>query len=249
LDSLHLLFFNPSHSQQRALLLQQLEQQSQQAQSYCDMLKNACMNNSQTALVNNTSIVSSFVVEQNEPFVGVGVVAKKLIVVDKLTLASKAKLVYVAKDAAVTKGTGTDTTDISATFDVAYDAEAGAFAVPAGALVGNTGWKVNKPTVAKFVNKDAPAGGTEVKVAVIKPSKLLKLVAKGLGDGDALDIVTAGAPTGSVFTSYCVTNGTETTCHCTEFPSCSYKLIAGDTGAKLVCKTPNAGNPACTALP
>jgi hypothetical protein len=178
------------------------------------------------------------------------VVAKKLIVVDKLTLASKAKLVYVAKDAAVTKGTGTDTADISATFDVAYDAEAGAFAVPAGALVGKTGWKVNRPTVAKFVNKDAPSGGgTEVKVAVIKPSKLLKLVAQGLGDGDELDIITAGAPTGSVFTAYCVTNGGETTCHCTEFSACSYKSIAGDTGAKLVCKTPNAGEPACTALP
>jgi hypothetical protein len=109
---------------------------------------------------------------------------------------------------------------------------------------------VNRDKVAKFVNKDAPSGGgTEVKVAVIKPAKLLKLVAQGLGDGDVLDILTAGAPTGSVFTSYCVTNGPDTTCHCTEFPVCSYKSIAGGTGAKLVCKTPNSGEPACTALP
>ena len=42
-------------------------------------------------------------------------------------------------------------------------------------------WLVNKPTVAKYVNKDAPTGGG-VKVSVLKPMKLIKMVGKSLGD-------------------------------------------------------------------
>jgi cysteine-rich repeat protein len=179
----------------------------------------------------------------------VGVSAKKLIVIDKLAAASKAKAVYVAKDPAVTKGAGLDPADISVTFDVTYDGETGHFAIPAGVSNGTEGWVANKEKVAKYVNKSAPGGSTTAKVAVIKPAKLLKLVAKERGDADKLDILGAGAPAGSVFTAYCVVNGGVTTCHCTEFAGCAYKSIAAGTGAKLVCKSPNAADPTCTAVP
>jgi hypothetical protein len=183
----------------------------------------------------------------------VGVSAKKLVVVDKLAAAGKAKLVYVANnDGGITKGTGTDVDAISAQLTVAYadGSTMGAFVLPAGASDGTSGWKVNKDTVAKYVNKTAPDGPTQAKAGVVKPGKLLKLVGKGLGD-TPIDIFGAGAPTmqpsGQVVTSYCMVNGGEATCHCTTFAECSYKLIAADTGAKLVCK--NGGPDAdCAAV-
>jgi hypothetical protein len=179
-----------------------------------------------------------------------GVVPKKLIVVDKLTAATKAKVVFVAKDTGVTKGAGEDVDQISVQFDVAYGngSAAGAFTLPAGASVDKSpGWVVNKDRVAKYVNKLAPGGPTEAKVAVIKPTKLLKLVGKSLGD-TPLDILGAGDPGASgVQTAYCVTNGGEEHCHCSAFTDCVYKSIAGGTGAKLVCKG-GTGDPACSAV-
>jgi hypothetical protein len=143
--------------------------------------------------------------------------------VDKLAAGGKAKVVYVSKDrgAGITKGTGTDAAQIGVRFDVAYGngSTAGAFTLPAGALSGSDGWKVNKPTVAKYVNKDAPSGPTQAKVGVVKPGKLLKLVGKGLGDVP-LDILTAGDPgAGGVHTAYCVTNAGEAFCHANAAPS------------------------------
>jgi hypothetical protein len=182
--------------------------------------------------------------------VDIPVTPKKLIVVDKLTAASKAKVVYVSKDqaAGITKGTGTDPAQISVQFDMLYgnEAAAGSFTLPAGASDGTAGWVVNKSTVAKYVNKNAPGGPTEAKVGVVKPGKLLKLVGKGLGD-TPLDVFGAGDPVGSVFTAYCVDNAGDEFCHCSEFTGCTYKLIAGDTGAKLVCKR-GEGDPGCNAV-
>jgi hypothetical protein len=177
--------------------------------------------------------------------VDIGVTSKKLIVVDKLSAASKAKVVYVSKDqaAGITKGSATDVDTISVEFSATSGSALGSFTLPAGASDGTSGWLVNKTTVAKYVNKLAPAGPSEAKVAVIKPDKLLKIVGRGLGDVP-FDILNAGAPAGSVSTSYDVTNGGLLFRHCSAFTGCSYKLIAGDTGAKLVCKDGAAA--ACT---
>ena len=177
-----------------------------------------------------------------------GVVARKLVVLDRLAFAGNAKVVYVAKDAAVTKNNGQDPDGIGVEFRISYDGEDGRFDVPTGAFGGDTGWKVNKEAVAKFVNRAAPAGPTLARTVLVKPGKLIKLVAKGLGDGDPLDIVTQGSPSGSVFTSLCVANGGETTCHCTEFQSCVYTPLAAGSGAKLVCKSPNGPDAGCAAL-
>jgi hypothetical protein len=49
------------------------------------------------------------------------VAGTKLIVVDKLAASSSAKAVFVAKDALIDKGSGTDTTTIGVTFDFTYD--------------------------------------------------------------------------------------------------------------------------------
>src|SRR5688572_24660651 len=109
------------------------------------------------------------------------------------------------------------------------------------------GWLVNKATVAKYVNKDAPAGATQVKVAVVKPGTLVKIVAKGLGD-TPIDVPGPGDPAGAVRTAYCVDNAGEENCHCSELTGCTWTSIAGGTGAKLVCKA-GSGDAACQADP
>ena len=102
----------------------------------------------------------------------VGITGKKLIIIDKLASdATKAKVVYVAKDPAAQKGMTNDPMQISATvrYQVTTFNASGGADMPSGA-----NWLVNKETVAKYVNKDAPGGSGAVKVGVIKPDKLLK---------------------------------------------------------------------------
>ena len=67
--------------------------------------------------------------------------------------------------------------------------------------MGSTNWLLNKPAVAKYVNKAAPTGGS-AKVSVIKPGDLVKLVGKNLGD-TPIDIFNQGAAaTGVANTAY-----------------------------------------------
>jgi cysteine-rich repeat protein len=177
---------------------------------------------------------------------GAPVTAVKLIVVDRG--ANGAKAVFVAKDAAITKGAGTSTATIGVTLDVAYDngtdpASAGQFVAAAG----STNWLVNKSTVAKYVNKTAPTGGG-TKVVVVKPGKLVKVVGKNLGDTPINILSQGGAATGAANTAACIDNGPDSNCFCSEFATCSWKSIGGGTGAKLVCKT-GTGDAICAALP
>lgn len=172
----------------------------------------------------------------------VGITGKKLVIIDKVSSAGKAKLIYVAKDLPVDKGTTNDATQIGATLD--YESPtlgtSGSAAMPQGA-----GWLVNKDTVAKYVNKDAPGGAGAVKVGVIKPGKLLKAVLKDLGDaGNKIDIFGTGDPSPSAIvmtTQYTVVDGPTTRRHCSEFTDCARKIIGGGTGAKVVCKTATPG--------
>jgi hypothetical protein len=184
----------------------------------------------------------------------IGVDAKKLIIVDKLVAAGKAKTVFVSKDqtSGITKGVGTNVDGISVTFDFAYTgvggATAGRFEAAQGASNGTDGWLVNKDAVAKYVNKNAPGAPTGAKVAVVKPGKLLKIVGKDLGDVP-IDLQTADAPAGDVCAVYTVTNGGETNRHCSVFPNAAvaFQEIAGGTGRKLVAKggMPDPGCAAC----
>jgi hypothetical protein len=165
----------------------------------------------------------------------VGVVGTKLIIVDKTVASSSAKAVFVAKDASITKGVSTDTAEIFAELSVRYDSTSGYFVMPSG----EAAWIVNKETVAKYLNSTAPVGGA-VRVSVIKPGALIKVVSKSLGD-DAIDLSTA--PTGDVFVSHTVLNDATATRHCTRFQGCVHKTIARGTGYKLVCLggIPDAG--------
>jgi hypothetical protein len=47
--------------------------------------------------------------------------ARKLVVVDQLDVAGRAKLLYVVKDRSVTKGAGTGVDEIGVQFHVAYE--------------------------------------------------------------------------------------------------------------------------------
>jgi cysteine-rich repeat protein len=182
----------------------------------------------------------------------IGVVPTKLIVLDKLVLAGKAKTVFVAKDPVVDKGPGTDVEDISVTFGFRYNDTRGEFVLPEGESDGIAGWLVNKSTVAKYVNSTAPTGPTGTKVSVLKQNNLVKLVGKTLGD-TPIDLILTGAPTGSVFTAYTVRNGATVNTFCSEWPlgTCSLKLVGADTGRKLVCKGEGLGlpDPLCVAAP
>jgi spore coat protein A len=186
----------------------------------------------------------------------IGVVPRKLVVVDKSS-AGKAKTVFVAKDAGVTKGVGIEQADIEARLDVGCGNAEGAFLAPVGVFDGTAGWRVNAPTVAKYVNKDAPSGGG-IKVTVVKPDKLIRLVAKNLGDGPAIDLFlpTCGDPmlktnTGTVNTCYEVANDGISFRFGSTWPpgACSYKAIAGGLGRKLTCKSGGTGDASCAAAP
>lgn len=169
----------------------------------------------------------------------------KLIVVDKVAAAGTAKVVFMVKDASVAKGASLDPEQIAVAFSVRYGNRSpdGAFTVPAGTA---NGWVVNKAAVAKYVNRQAPAGPTQAKVAVIKPGRLLKFVGKGLGDVP-LDLLAGGDPSGQwIYTSYCVDNAGDVNCHCSEFTGCTLRAIAGGTGGKLACKT-GTGDGSCRA--
>ena len=170
----------------------------------------------------------------------------KLIIVDKIVVSNTAKAVFVSKDPNITKGTGTNVAAISSQLDISYDAESGTFVNPVGGF-----WLVNKDTVAKYVNKDAPSGGG-TKVSVIKPGKLLRNVGKSLGDSP-IDISSApsGVPISGDVTVVYTINNDGTFRHCAGFAggaSCSHKSIAGGTGWKLSCKVPIDNFP-CPASP
>lgn len=167
------------------------------------------------------------------PAVNLGIgVQVKLVVVDKLMSSGTAKVVFKGRGAL--KGQGTDPEQISARFDVAYDDEAaiGTFVVPAGTA---NGWRSNDERIARYVNRDAPLGPTEVKSIVLKEGRLVKFVARGVG-APALDIVGGGDPAGPVFASLCADNAGEELCNCAVFDACSWRPVGAGTGAKLTCR-------------
>lgn len=177
----------------------------------------------------------------------VGITAKKLIVIEK---GGKAKVMFVATDPALTKGTATNVGTISARLDVAWDGTAGAFILPAGARNGTRGWLLNEPTLARYASTSAgfPPGDT-VKVAIVKQQKLLKLVAKGLGDGPVLDLF--DEPTATISTCVSITNGIEQRRFGSTWSAadCTYTETGGGAGRKLVCNGGGQPDPTCSASP
>ncbi|HWP65319.1 MAG TPA: hypothetical protein VNO26_05345 [Candidatus Limnocylindria bacterium] len=182
--------------------------------------------------------------------IDVGVPGTKLVIVDKLATTGKAKTVFVSKgDPDIAKGPEGDPALIEGGLEVFYTdtpGVAGTFEVPAP-------WLVNKDTVAKYVNKLAPSGG-DVKVAVVKPGLVAKVVAKGLGDGHPIDLSVGAPGAGGVTVVLSINNGIDFSMRrmCTRFSTgdgstVAYKSIAGGTGYKLVAKGGVAAD--CPAVP
>ena len=177
--------------------------------------------------------------------IDIGVTGRKLIMIDKLTAAGKAKVVFVSKgDLAIDKGPAGDPAELSGTFEVFYEdapsSVLGTFVMPGP-------WLVNKDTVAKYVNKGAPTTGGQVKVAVVKPEKVAKVVAKSLGDGNAINLFHGAPGPGGVTAVLTINNGTDAVQRrmCSNFSegvgsTVAFKEIAGGEGRKLVLK---AGQP------
>lgn len=135
---------------------------------------------------------ATLVVAEWDSAIQIPVAAKKLLVLDK---PGKGRVVFLARDAGVEKGPGAQPEAVSAVLIIAYGngQAAGRFEIPDGAFAGAAGWQFNDASRAKFLNKDAPAGATQVKQTTLKQGLLLKLVAKGTG-GDPLEVHAAGDP-------------------------------------------------------
>jgi len=180
-----------------------------------------------------------------------GVAGRKLILIDKVATAGKAKVVFVAKgDPGIAKGPGGDPADVDGSFEVFYRSGGssvdGTFVLPAP-------WIVDSAAVAKYVNKTAPQPGATVKVAVVKPGKVAKVVAAGLGDGRLLDLFTGEPDASGVDAVLTVNDRRSATRHrmCSSFSlgagsSVVFKEIGGGLGRKLVLKSGVAGT--CPAI-
>lgn len=159
---------------------------------------------------------------------------------------SRQSVTYSAKDVAITKGAGIDPEQVSVSFRILYGKwyAKGEWPVPAGTA---NGWLVNDAKRARYVNREAPSGPSDVKKVTIVPGKVLKLVAKGLGPTHFdVDPNLVGDPYGPVYTATCVSNGAEENCHCSEFAACAWTEISDGLGAKLICKG-GTGDPSCRA--
>ncbi|HWP64972.1 MAG TPA: hypothetical protein VNO26_03550 [Candidatus Limnocylindria bacterium] len=176
----------------------------------------------------------------------VGITGRKLVVIDKLEFSNKAAVRFFSLDSRIDKGDGLLAANIGATFDITIEALnhppiAGAFSIPTG-FSETAGWRVNRPTLAKFVNPGAPGGPTQVRVASVGTNHFVKISAKGLGDLplpiESLRFINSFA----VQVRFTVMNGTETIMHCTLFDDedCVFSLIAGGTGHKLQCTNGDA---------
>ncbi|HEX6131016.1 MAG TPA: hypothetical protein VF044_04750, partial [Actinomycetota bacterium] len=153
-------------------------------------------------------------------------------------------------DPGIAKGPGGDPADLDGSFEVYYESAGssvdGTFLMPSP-------WLVSADAVAKYVNKNAPVAGGSVKVAVVKPGKVAKVVAAQLGDGRLIDLF-VGAPGAAGVDAVLTLNDRATaTRHrmCASFSagagsSVVFKEIAAGTGRKLVLKSGVAGT--CPAV-
>jgi cysteine-rich repeat protein len=175
-----------------------------------------------------------------------GVAGLKLVILDKYA-SGKAKAVYVAKGAAgIAKGPDGDPSTLSGTvriFPLSNPANAAVYDLPSP-------WLVNKPTVAKRVDKAAAPGGAGAKVVVIKPGLVGKLVAKNLGDGDGasgdqsatdLDLqALTDADTVRVVVTTNNANDGNTYVFCSDFSDLSIKKNPADLPFKVLSKSSTA---------
>ncbi len=171
----------------------------------------------------------------------------KLLMIDKYAASGKAKVLLLAQDetpGSIVKGPSADPAGLSGTLVLFQESN------PANRAVfdlAGSGWVKNKDSAAKYSNSCAAAGQPGARSATIKPDRLLKVVARNLGDGDAatgdqnaddidLSVLTSADVIKAVFTVY---NANDSSTHtmCAQFESPQIKAIAGGSGVKYLSKT------------
>ena len=84
--------------------------------------------------------------------------------------------------------------------------------IPEGAYAGRAGWLANDASRALYANRDAPDGATDASRTTFATGRRVKLVTKGLGDGQPPR--SGGAPGTDVELRLRRSNGGETHTHC-----------------------------------
>lgn len=149
----------------------------------------------------------------------VGVSGKKLVVIGGGD-GTRDKLSFVAKGGAIQKGSGTDPDAIELSIDLQRGDHIGSFRIPNGVLApAGHGWQRNDQKVARYRNVHADSGTpTFTRSALVRPGKLVKLTARGLGD-TPLSLEDWLASTSSIRATTTVSNDQETHRFCTTFPA------------------------------
>lgn len=173
------------------------------------------------------------------------VLGKKLVITDTTPKNGKSKAVFIVKDAGVAKGAAGDPALLDGSLQFFYvdsPANESTMLLPLG------DWDKNTDQIARYKNVTAPVGG-EAKVALVKPGKVAKVVAKDKGTID----ISSPPGAGGVIAALTVNNGNDAsqTRMCTLFSvgsgsSIKHKAIAGGlAGYKLILK--NGVGSACPA--
>ena len=161
----------------------------------------------------------------------VGVPAAKLVVVDTKNGTVAGKASYVARNhPGLQKGIAGDPSQLNGTFEFRCN-QHGPFSSPYGAFVmPPTMWLTNTETVAKYLNRD-PAVPTSVRLAVIKPGALAKVVAKETSDGPPPELDDCGPDITTILT---IQNGNDGSTHrmCTRFAEDVGSTVIVDAGAQ-----------------
>jgi hypothetical protein len=176
--------------------------------------------------------------------------ATKLVIVSR-PARSSVHIKYASSDppAGFPIGPGAGPANASATFLIESGQSRAKWTLPAGAAsVGGPGWTVNDAHRALYRNRTAPAGPTGVDRALVIYGLKLKIDAKS--EHDAWDPAPLPSSSDQATVGVTVTNGSDTTNHCTKFPtgSCIRTSLDSGTGTKVVC-THGIADPSCTAIP
>jgi len=123
----------------------------------------------------------------------------------------------VRDEGGVTKGPGGDA-GLSARLEIFYTEDPGALHA---AWDAPAPWKTNRPEVARFANRAAPAGPTTARRIAIRDGRSLRFEASGFGDGELVADLGAGAPSadGGITVVFTLQNPVDGSTHrmCTRF--------------------------------
>lgn len=174
-------------------------------------------------------------------------IGTKLLMVDQYATGGKAKVVLVAKDktaGAIHVGPAAAPPALSGTvvlFQQSNPTNRAVYQLDAAH------WTAHTAKLAKYLDTAAAPGAVGARTAVVKPDKLIKLLARNLGDGDAatgdqgatdLDLaaLTPADVIVAVVTIYNPADGSTNTM-CTQFTAPVLTPIAGGSGLKYLSKT------------